>query len=165
VTPLDARTRLAEVKLVPIPRGRVILPRHKGVELVYYVDGKRLRSTPDDLELEEGEHEIRIKNEYHWIDDRKTVRVVGGETVEADFGRLAFADLAVQAFPSNCKVYLRRPGGRWRYMDETPASRRVATGRFQVKVELKPTGETNVRDIELREGDNPPVRFSFRGSG
>ena len=97
----------------------------------------------------------------HFIDDRRTVQVVGGETVSVGLGEVELATLVVQAFPSNCKVFVRRPGGRWRYIDETPANRRVAAGPYEVKVELNPTGETVVRQIELMSGGNAPVRVSF----
>jgi hypothetical protein len=72
--------------------------------------------------------------------------------------------LVVQAFPANCKIFLRRPGGKWKYLDDTPARTRIAVGRYEVRVKLNPTGEIRDREIELVAGDNPPVRVSFRRS-
>jgi hypothetical protein len=159
-TPLEARTLLAEVQLAQIPIGRLVLPK-TGVKVVYYVDGDRLTSEQQEIELTEGEHEVRIKNEHYWIDVRRKVQVVAGETVEARLDSPALTDLVVQAYPSNCKVYLRRPGGKWKYLDDTPARRRVAVGRYEVRVKLNPTGETREQQIELVAGDNPPVRVAF----
>jgi hypothetical protein len=140
-----------------------VLPRSKRLQLVYYVNGKRQKASTRELDLDEGEYELRYKNEYHWIDERIKLRIEGGGTVRPPIDP-RFATLAVQAFPSNCKVYLRRPGGSWRYLDETPAERRVATGRYEVKVQLNPTGETRISKVELEEGANPPVRVAFGGS-
>jgi serine/threonine-protein kinase len=158
--PLAARKLVYALALEPIPKGRLALPRKKGLELVYYVDGKRIGKSVTEVELEEGEHELRFKNEFHWIDERTKLRVAGGETTTPGVDP-RIATLAVQAYPSNCKVYLRRPGGGWRYLDETPAERRVATGSYEVKVQLNPTGETRISKVELKEGANPPLRVAF----
>jgi serine/threonine-protein kinase len=158
--PLEARKLVYALALEPIPRGRLVLPRKRGLQLVYYVDGKRVGKSVRELELEEGEHDLRFKNEYHWLDVTTQVRIESGATTTPGVDP-RFATLAVQAFPSNCEVFLRRPGGRWKFLDETPAERRVATGRYEVKVQLKPTGESRVKKVELKEGANPPVRVSF----
>lgn len=158
--PLDVRKQVYAIALEPIPRGRLVLPRQKGLELAVYVDGRRIKDSVGDLELEEGKHELRVKNEYHWLDRRKTIEIVGGKTARPKFD-LSFGKLVVQAFPANCKVYLRRPGGSWKFLDETPAERSVATGRMQVKVELNPTGETRIEEVTLSEGVNPPLRVAF----
>jgi hypothetical protein len=160
-TPLEARTLLAGLQLDPIPIGRLLLPE-SGIKLVYYVDGERLRGSTREVELTEGEHELRIKNEAYWIDVRDRVSVVGGETVEVDLAPPALTTLVVQAFPANCKVYLKRRGAStWKYFDDTPVKRRIAIGPYDLRVELNPTGETRDQQIELRAGDNPPVRVSF----
>jgi serine/threonine-protein kinase len=158
--PLEARKLVFALALEPIPRGRLVLPRKRGLQLVYYVDGKRIGTSVRELELEEGEHDLRLKNEYHWLDVTTRVRIESGATATPGV-EARFATLAVQAFPSNCEVFLRRPGGRWKFLDETPAERRVATGRYEIKVQLKPTGESRVTTVELKEGANPPVRVAF----
>ena len=131
---------------------------------MYYVDGKRIGKAVREIELQEGEHRVRYKNEFHWLDETVKVQVAAGETTAAAVAP-RFGTLVVQAFPSNCKVYLRQPGGTWRYLDDTPAQRRVVTGRYEVKVQLIPTGESRVDTISLREGANPPVRVAFGGDG
>lgn len=160
--PLEARKLVYALALEPIPKGRLVLPRKRGLQLVYYLDGKRIGESVRELEVEEGRHDLRFKNEYHWIDVTTKVNIRDGETTTPSVDP-RFATLAVQAFPSNCKVFLRRPGGRWRFLDETPAERRVATGRYEVKVQLNPTGESRVSTVELKEGSNPPVRVAFGG--
>ncbi len=162
-TPTEARSLLFDLALTKIPRGKLELPKAE-IDLVYYVDGSRMKKGVREIELEEGEHVIRVKNEYHWLDRTSSVQVVGDQTVRVDLGAMTLASLVVQAFPSNCKVYLRRPSGRWKYIDETPARRNLATGKYEVKVELNPTGQTRVREVNLVAGENPPVRVSFGGS-
>jgi hypothetical protein len=93
------------------------------------------------------------------------VAIREGETATPILDGVELGTLVVQAFPANCKAYLRRPGGDWRLLDDTPVSRRVATGSYEVKVVLTPTGETVLRKIELARGDNPPVRVAFRTTG
>jgi hypothetical protein len=159
-TPLEARTALYGIALAAIPRGRLVLPASE-IKLAYDLDGRRLGDRERDLELEEGEYKLRYRNEYHWIDRETRVAVRGGETVTPDLAATALGTLVVQAFPANCKVYLRGAGGAWRYLDETPASRRVATGRYEVKVVLSTTGEEQVRQVEVGPGDNPPLRVAF----
>ena len=58
---------------------------------------------------------------------------------------------------------MRKPGGKWKYLDETPAKRRVATGDYEVKVQLNPTGETRVKKVTLKASGNPPLRVAFGG--
>jgi len=164
-TPTEARRVLFGLSLERIPVGKLAFKEHPEIQLIFYVDGKRLGTEARVLDLEEGEHRIRFKNEYHFIDERRTVRIPAGETVSAELGARSLATLVVQAFPSNCKVFLRTPGGSWRYIDETPAQRRVSVGRYEVKVELIPTGETIVKQVDLAAGGNPPLRVSFGKRG
>lgn len=159
-TPLEARTQINAVELDPIPVGTLELPELKGVKLVYYVDGERVQGNVRSLELTEGKHRLRYKNDFHWLDVTKDVTVKGGSTSTPEIDP-RFATLSVQAFPSNCKVFLRRGGGSWKFLDETPAQRRVAVGELEIKVQLNPTGETRVERVNLKEGENPPVRVSF----
>jgi predicted Ser/Thr protein kinase len=159
-TPLEARTLLGGVQLAEIPRGLLKLPEQR-FDVVYYVDGERLEKGRRELELAAGEHEVRFKNEYFWVDVVQRIQVPAGETVAPALEPPALTELVVQAFPSNCKVYLRRPGGKWRYVDDTPSRRKVAVGRYELRVELNPTGETKDQEITLRAGENPPVRVAF----
>ena len=159
-SPLEARTLLGGVRLERLPMGRLVLPESP-IKLVYYVDGERLSSATRTLELPEGEHEIRLKNETYWIDLRRKITVHGGQTLEPDLAPPPLTTLVVQAFPANCKVYLRKPGGRWKYVDDTPSRRRIAVGCYEVRVTLNPTGESRERTVELGAGANPPVRVSF----
>lgn len=159
-TPLAARKLLAGIDLEPLPKGTLVLPEIKaGVAM--YLDGKRLGAGAREVQLEEGTHELRLRNDDHWIDVHGTVEVVSGQTVRAGIEPPALAALAVQAFPANCQVYLRRPGGEWKYLDDTPAERRVAAGRYEVRVDSIPTGESRLRKVDLAPGVNPPIRVSF----
>jgi len=160
--PLEARKLLYALTLEKIPMGRLALPRQQGLELVFYVDGKRMGKSVREVELEAGRHELRLKNEFHWIDVRRQVSVEDGKTARPGVD-VTLATLVVQAFPSNCKVFVRKPGGKWKYLDETPAERRVATGDYEVKVQLNPTGETRVNKVTLKASGNPPLRVAFGG--
>ncbi len=161
-TPLEARKILGAIDLREIPKGLMVLSE-SATPLVYRVDGRRVE--PGEIELPEGQHELRLTNEAYWIDVTIPVEVVGGERVVPELEIPALTTLAVQAFPANCKVHLRRPGGGWKYFDDTPVSRRIAVGRYDVRVTLKPTGESRERSIELAPGDNPPVRVAFGRDG
>ena len=160
--PLEARKLLYALTLEKIPMGRLALPRQQGLELVFYVDGKRMGKSVREVELAAGRHELRLKNEFHWIDVRRQVSVEDGKTARPGVD-VTLATLVVQAFPSNCKVFVRKPGGKWKYLDETPAERRVATGDYEVKVQLNPTGETRVNKVTLKASGNPPLRVAFGG--
>ena len=160
--PLEARKLVYALRLERIPMGRLALPRRRGLQLVYYVDGKRIGKSVREVELQAGRHELRLKNEFHWIDVRRQVSVEDGATARPGVD-VTLAALVVQAFPSNCKVFVRKPGGTWRYLDETPARRQVAIGDYEVKVQLNPTGETRVKQVTLKASGNPPVRVSFGG--
>ena len=162
-TPDEARLALERSSLERIPTGTLELSP-SSLELEWSVDGERLRPGTRRLELEQGEHRVRMKNDFHWIDATTTVRISGGETLRVPLAPPELATLRVQAFPANCNVSLRRPGGRWREVDETPFERRIAPGRYEVRVELKPTGERREQVVELDPGQNPPVRVSFARS-
>jgi hypothetical protein len=160
--PLDVRKAIYAVKMEPIPRGWLSLPRLPGLELALSVDGRKVGGEAE-VQLEEGVHTLRVKNDFHWIDEEHRVVVVPGERVRPAIGPFPLATLRVQAYPANCEVHLRRPGGEWRYLDETPAERRVVAGRYEVRVTLKPTRDQALREVDLVEGDNPPLRVSFGG--
>jgi serine/threonine protein kinase len=160
--PVEVRTALAGLTLEPIPTGTLMLG-DTSVALVYYVDGDRLGKGVRELELIEGRHKLRFRNETYWIDRTVNIDIVGGETLTPDVSPPALTTLVVQAFPANCKVFLRRPGGRWQYVDDTPARKRIAAGKYEVRVTFNPTGENKDQAVELSPGDNAPIRVSFSG--
>jgi serine/threonine-protein kinase len=159
-TPLEARRLLGALSLREIPRGILVMPSSR-TNLVFYVDGERIGKDVEELELPEGRHKLRAKNDTLWIDVTQSFEVEGGERVAPELKLPPLTTLVVQAFPANCKVFLRRPGGSWKYVDDTPARRRIAVGRYDVRVKLNPTGETRDQTIDLGPGENPPVRVAF----
>jgi hypothetical protein len=158
-TPLAARTLLAGIALDKIPEGTLRLPSTR-FKVSWHVDGAS--AAAGEVALPEGTHEVRAVNAAIWLDRTLEVEVKAGETVTPDLdGRLAH--LVVQAFPANCRVALRRAAGDpWKDVDETPLRTTVFPGSFQVRVTYLPTGEAQEREVRLRPGANPPVRFSFR---
>ena len=160
--PVEVRTALAALTLEQIPTGKLVLG-DTNVSLVYYVDGNRMKRGAREIDLPEGRHEIRFKNDTYWINETRRVDIVGGRTVTPDLDPPPLSMLVVQAFPANCKIFLRKPGGRWKYVDDTPASRRLATGTYEVRVTFNPTGESKDQTVKLNPGDNAPIRVSFSG--
>lgn len=160
-TPLEARTKLAGLRLEPVPRGRLVLEAPPYPARLT-VDGREARAGAP-IEVEEGEHEVRLTNEDLFLDWRVPVRVAGGRTASPRLAFPALATLVVQAYPPNCRAYVRRGGSPWRYLDDTPLSRELAPGRYGLKVEYVPTGASRELEVELRAGENPPVRVSFPG--
>lgn len=158
--PAAVRAASAGLALDEIPIGRIEIPRVPGVKLVWYVDGRRLGADEQEVEVEAGTHRVRYKNEYHWLDRTVRIDVPGGEGVAPDVDA-RLGTLVVQAFPSNCKVSLKRSDGSWQALGETPFERSLAPGAYEVEVVLNSTGQKETRAVELRAGDNPPVRVSF----
>jgi hypothetical protein len=158
-TPMAARTLLGGISLDKIPEGTLRLPSTR-FKVDWHVDGAS--AAAGEVALPEGTHAVRAVNAAIWLDRTLEVEVKAGETVSPDLdGRLA--DLVVQAFPANCRVALRRDAGDpWKEVDETPLRTAVFPGSFQVRVTYLPTGEAQEREVKLRPGANPPVRFSFR---
>lgn len=163
-TPLEARTAVAGLDMEPLARGRLLLPDLKQ-PVSFYVDGKPARRTKEGIELTEGPHEVRAVSEKLWIDVRTSVDVPAGGLVTPQLEMPPVASIAVQAFPSNCKVYVRKSGEPWRYMDDTPTNLRVAAGSYRVRVEFPARRQVREREVHLRPGENPPLRFSFSASG
>jgi hypothetical protein len=161
-TPLEARALLADAKLASIPMGALILSEG-AVRLTYFVNGEKLDRSQRRLELPQGSHKIRAINGNYFIDVTQTVEVVADEEVKADIRLPALTTLVVFAYPPNAKVDLRRPGGKWIYLDDVPVRRKLATGKYEVRVTLNPTGEVRTRQVELGPGDNPEIRVSFGG--
>jgi serine/threonine-protein kinase len=159
-TALEARKLLSSIELEPIPTGTLVLSETK-TKVVVYIDGQRIGDGVNEIDLPEGSHSIRLKNEVYWIDVTIPVEIVAGESATPALALPALTTMVVQAFPANCKVFLRKPGGAWKYIDDTPASKRVAVGRYEVRVTLNPTGESRDQTIELGPGENRPVRVSF----
>ncbi len=160
--PVEVRTALAQLILEPIPLGKLVLG-DTNVSLVYYIDGKRLSHGVREIDLPEGRHKIRFKNDTYWIDETRAVDIVGGRVATPDLNPPPLATLVVQAFPANCKIFLRKPGGRWKYLDDTPARRQLAARTYDVRVTFNPTGESKDQTVELVPGANAPIRVSFSG--
>ena len=162
-TPLEARRLLAAASLVPIPRGTLVLPT-AAVALDYWVDGARVDRGASRLELAEGTHQVRVTNEAYWIDETRDVEVLAGREQRADIAVPDLAMLVVYSYPPNAKVDLRKPGGKWKYVDDVPLRRKLAAGAYEVRVTLKATGESRTREVVLEPGTNPEVRISFGGA-
>ncbi len=163
-TPLEARTAAAELRLAAIPAGRLTLPT-ASYALSFEVDGRSVGEGRGAIDLPEGKHRLRATNDDLWIDLRTEVAVRGGETASPRLELPGIGILSVQAFPGNCKVYLRRGEGEWRFLDETPVEKQLAAGRYRVKVEHEVSGETKEQDVTLGVGQNPPLRFGFEKGG
>ena len=158
-TPLAARTALAGIALEKIPEGTLRLASSR-FKIDWHVDGAP--AAAGDVALPEGTHEVRAVNAAIWLDRTLEVDVRAGETVTPEL-EARLADLVVQAFPANCRVALRRgESDPWKEVDETPLRTSVFPGAFQVRVTYLPTGQAQEREVKLRPGANPPVRFSFR---
>jgi hypothetical protein len=130
------------------------------VQIVYFLDDRRLGSGPREIELEAGEHELRIRKDLHLIDVRRSVRVAEGVTTPFEPELPEITSLVVQAFPSVARVFLRKPGGTWSFLDETPIERKLAVGRYEVKVDFADGSPSAVRTVRLAPGANPPLRFA-----
>ena len=159
-TPLEARRLLAAVSLTAIPKGTLLLPT-SSVALDYYVDDARVEGRETKLELTEGMHRVRVTNDAYWIDVSQEVEVVADTEQRADIALPDLATLVVFSYPPNAKVELRRPGGTWKYIDDVPVRRELAAGAYEVRVTLRPTGESRTRELLLEPGSNPEVRISF----
>jgi hypothetical protein len=159
-TPLEARTALGTITLEAIPIGRLMLPAPR-TPVRFFVDGEAAESPPEGIELTAGEHVVRAVSKKYWIDVTTRVEVPANGDVTPEFRIPALAWLTVQAFPANCKVFLRRPRGRWVYLDTIPVRRKIAAGKYEVRVEFVPTGETRDRAVDLKAGAEEPIRFSF----
>jgi hypothetical protein len=160
-SPLEARSSLAETRFEPIPKGVLVIPEST-VRLRVEVDGRPVDRGARRLELPEGPHRVRLHNDELWIDVETTVDVVAGTEVEPAVEIPRLGTLVVLAYPPNCTVDVRRPGGDWKYLDEVPVRRKIAAGTYEVRVTLKPTGEIRTREVELSAGAAPEVRVSFR---
>ncbi len=162
-SPVEARTAVAGLRLTAIPKGSLRFPE-TAFPVRFFVDGKPVAAARGGVDLAEGHHEVRAVDAEHWIDVATTATVTAGETVDADLAIPELGTLVVQAFPSNCRVYLRRPGRDWRYLDDTPVRREIAVGRYGLRVEYAATGATKEQNVTIVAGANPPLRFAF-GAG
>lgn len=158
-SPLDARTTAAALRLSAIPTGRILLPA-PGSPVRWLVDGKPWKREDGALRVPAGRREVRAVNDDTFVDVATSVEVPPDGSVEVDLRVPPLAELLVQAFPPNAKVYVRRAGA-WRYLDDVPLERKVAAGAYELRVEYVPTGATQERRVTLRPGENPPLRFAF----
>jgi hypothetical protein len=159
-TPLEAVRVLGALRLAPLPTGTLVLPSPP-TPVTFFVDGRQVARARGGMELPVGEHEVRALNEEAWIDVRSKVMVEAGRTVDAPLAIPPPADLVVQAFPPNAKVYLKRGTGPWVYLDDVPVERTLAAGRYGLRVEFVPTGETKEQEVVLRAGQTAQIRLTF----
>ncbi|HEX6853397.1 MAG TPA: serine/threonine-protein kinase [Candidatus Polarisedimenticolaceae bacterium] len=158
-SPKDARGAAAALRLAAIPTGRIVVPA-PGSPVRWLVDGKPAQREDGSLRVPAGRREVRAVNEDTFVDVTAVVDVPPDGHVDADLRVPPLAELLVQAFPPNAKVYVRRGGG-WRYLDDVPLERQIAAGSYELRVEYVPTGATQERKVSLRPGENPPLRFAF----
>ncbi len=161
-TPLEARNRLGTIALEAIPKGILVLPE-SSIRVAFEVDGKAVEASARRLELPEGPHEVRVRNDEHWIDITATVEVVADAEVRPALEIPRLSRLVVLAYPPNCTVDVRRAGGDWKYLGDVPLRQKIAVGTYQVRVTLRPTGQSETREVRLAAGDAPEIRVSFRG--
>jgi hypothetical protein len=160
-SPLEARTAVAGLRLAEIPTGRLKLPSTP-YPVAFLLNGRKIEPAGGSVELPEGKHQLRAVDEERWVDVRAEVEIRAGETTAPSLRLPGMAELTVQAFPGNCKVYLRRGGEDWRFLDDAPVTRELAAGRYRVRVEYEPTGESKEQEVDLVAGaGNRPLRFGF----
>jgi len=163
-TPLQARSALIGMELSRLRSGRILLPEAPA-SVALLVDGRQVRRRGGSVTVEEGRHEVRALAERIGIDVRTEVDVPPNGEVLAELAFPAVASVEVQAFPSNCKVYVKPSGGTgWRYMDDTPATLRLVAGVYRVRVRFDADGTEQEREVRLAPGQNLPLRFA-RGGG
>lgn len=163
-TPLEARTLVGSITMERIPTGTLLLPE-AGYPLTVRIDGRRRELSGGKIEVEAGEHRLRITNERYWIDQSARVEIKAGESTRPIRSLPALAALSVLAYPPNCRVLLRKGGGdNWKFLENTPLTGyKIAAGDYHLRVELVSTGDVREQDIRLKAGTNPPVRVSFGG--
>jgi hypothetical protein len=158
-TPAEARHLAAVTGLAPLPVGTLVLPA-AAYPVTYVVDG--VQRSAGAVQLTEGEHEVRWHNTERWVEGRTRVDIPAGAHTPAPITLPRLGTLVVQTYPAGCRVSLRRPGGSWIEIDETPLRREIAAGRYDVRV-AHADGRSQTSEIELAPGQNPPVRASFGG--
>jgi PEGA domain-containing protein len=163
-TPLEARNAAAALKLEIIPTGRLMLPATR-FAVRFLVDGKPVERSGGGVEVPAGSHEVRAVNEEHFVEVASTVDVPEGGSAAPSFTVPALAGLAVQTFPPNAEVSLKRGSSAWRTIGETPLRIEVGAGRYSVRVRSPLTDETREQEIDLRAGANPPIRVAFGRGG
>ena len=164
-TPLEARNRIAAISLVPIARGRLILPASIRPPARATIDGGRLPLGGEGTELPPGKYRIHWTLPDLWLDSVQVVTIKSGKTVQLKPELPAITRLTVQAFPANAVAWLRRPRGRWKELGDIPLTVDVAVGEYEVKVVSKASEQERTQKVRLKAGKNPPVRISFARSG
>jgi hypothetical protein len=159
-TPLDARNAAGGIRLAAIPTGRIVLPEVR-YPVAYFIDGKPASREGDGITIAAGTHEVRMTNEERFVDASVAVTVQAGADVSAALSVPRLAELTVQTFPPNCVVAVKRPGGAWRQLGETPLRYDLASGRYEVRIEAPVSGESREQEIQLAPGRNAPLRVSF----
>ncbi len=164
-TPLEARSAMSAVTMERIPTGTLILPE-PGYPLTVRIDGRSLAPSGNRLEIEQGEHRVRITNDRYWIDHSARVEIEAGEVHQPFRSLPGLAELSVLAYPPNCRILLRKGSGdSWKFLKNTPLTGyKIAAGDYHLRVQLVSTGELREQDIRLKTGANPPVRVSFGGN-
>lgn len=160
----DARAAIQAIRLEALPTGKLTLPKAP-YAVSLFIDGNPAPAGRTVVDLPEGRHTVRALDDARFVDVEATVDVRPNESARAAVRFPPMATLVVQMFPPDGKVFLRQPKGSWRFVDEPPARTEVAAGRYEVRVEYAPTGETREEAVDLRPGENPPLRFSFRRPG
>jgi hypothetical protein len=153
----EAAAALAHVALVPIPRGRVVLPRPSGYSADVFAGSVRLGRAGEPLLLPEGRHTLVVRNDKLFVRETVQVAVEGDRASSPVVAFPGLGSLTVQAQPSNCKVFVDDA-----YVDVTPVlNLPIGAGGHKVRVVFVPTGAAQERDVAIRTGRNERVVARF----
>lgn len=158
--PLEARSVAGAIKLEVIPTGKALFPSVR-FPVEFFIDGKTADRRSGGIELPAGQHDFRATNDDRFVDVMVTIDVPAGGTVTPQLSIPPLARLVVQTFPPNCRVAMKRSGGAWRPLGESPLRHDLVAGRYSLRVESPASGEFREQDVTLVPGTNAPFRVSF----
>ncbi|MEC7241215.1 MAG: PEGA domain-containing protein [Myxococcota bacterium] len=121
-----------------------------------YVDGRAYGSTPAELDLDEGQHSIRVEKEGYFAESR-TVSISGPTHLERFEMRAENQRVTVNCYgPDASKVYLDG-----KVICAIPGSGTVATGEHTFRVVTPERFYRKVIDVQRKPDGSPtPLRFT-----
>lgn len=158
---VDGRLELPDsldAKLVALPRGTLVAPSAPYAMKMVLAGGRVLKAG-EEVSLVANTYRLTLSNDKLLYNKQLRVRIKANERVTPAVDFPGLARFSVLAAPSNVRLEIRAQDSKLDLGAPPIAGQEVIAGTYTLYCRFEHNGEEQTRTIELRPGDNPPIRF------
>ena len=154
---LEASERL-DVQLEALPRGTLVAPSAPYRMKMVLAGGRELKAG-EKVSLVANTYRLTLSNDDLFYRKQLRVRIKANKSVTPAVEFPGLARFSVLAAPSNVRLEIRTLDRKLDLGAPPITGQEVVAGTYTLFCRFEHNGEEQTRAIELRPGDNPPIRF------